>query len=127
MSRAASQRSQTMRSQEHLRSAEEKKADKVNELEQLEDKLAENISRSLRIRNPLQSRLMRLRFRLTKRMLMSKMWGFSGFPLDDLGFDLKNIRVIRTARQVLRTVRRRFCIQAKHILVAHSGDSKAIS
>jgi hypothetical protein len=43
LSRAASRRSQTMRSQEHLRSAEEKKADKVNELEQLEDKLAEDI------------------------------------------------------------------------------------
>jgi hypothetical protein len=43
LSRAASRRSQTMRSKEHLRAAEEKKADKVNELEQLEDKLAEDI------------------------------------------------------------------------------------
>ncbi|MDD1753257.1 MAG: hypothetical protein LUQ38_09255, partial [Methanotrichaceae archaeon] len=43
LSRAASRRSQTMRSQERLHTAEEKKADKVNELEQLEDKLAEDI------------------------------------------------------------------------------------
>jgi len=43
LSRAASRRSQTMRSKEYLRAAEEKKADKVNELEQLEDKLAEDI------------------------------------------------------------------------------------
>jgi hypothetical protein len=45
LSRAASRRSQTMRSQERLRTAEEKKADKATELEQLEDNLAADITR----------------------------------------------------------------------------------
>ena len=44
LGRAASRRSQTMRTEERLRTAEEKMADKAKELEQLEDKLAEDIT-----------------------------------------------------------------------------------
>ena len=44
LSRAASRRSQTKRTEERLRTAEEKMADKANELEQIEDKLAEDIT-----------------------------------------------------------------------------------
>ena len=44
LSRAASRRSQTRRTEERLRTAEEKMADKANELEQIEDKLAEDIT-----------------------------------------------------------------------------------
>ena len=43
LSRVASRRSQTKRSKERLRSAEEKMSEKASELEQLEDKLAEDI------------------------------------------------------------------------------------
>jgi hypothetical protein len=45
LSRAASRRSQTVRSQERLHTAEEKKADKATELEQLEDNLAADITK----------------------------------------------------------------------------------
>ena len=44
LSRAASRRSQTRRTEERLRTAEEKMGDKATELEQIEDKLAEDIS-----------------------------------------------------------------------------------
>ncbi len=44
LGRAASRRSMTIRTQERLRSAEEKKAEKETELEELEDSLAEEIS-----------------------------------------------------------------------------------
>ncbi|MDD1753423.1 MAG: hypothetical protein LUQ38_10100, partial [Methanotrichaceae archaeon] len=44
LNRAASRRSQTIRSQERLRTAEDKKAEKTNELELLEDKLARDIT-----------------------------------------------------------------------------------
>jgi Helicase HerA, central domain len=44
LNRAASRRSQTMRSKERLHTAEEKKAEKATELEQLEDELAQDIT-----------------------------------------------------------------------------------
>jgi len=44
LNRAASRRSQTMRSQERLHSAEEIKAEKAGHLEQIEDKLAQDIT-----------------------------------------------------------------------------------
>lgn len=44
LGRVASRRSMTVRTQERLRSAEEKKAEKETELEELEDRLAEEIS-----------------------------------------------------------------------------------
>ena len=44
LGRAASRRSQTVRTQERLRSAEERKTEKETELEELERKLAEVIS-----------------------------------------------------------------------------------
>jgi len=44
LSRAASRRSQTRRTEERLRTAEKKMSDKATELEQIEDKLAEEIT-----------------------------------------------------------------------------------
>jgi hypothetical protein len=44
LNRAASRRSQTIHSQERLRTAEEKKAEKATELERLEDNLAQDIT-----------------------------------------------------------------------------------
>lgn len=46
LNRAASRRSQTMRSQERLQTAEERKMEKATELEQLEEKLAQDITKT---------------------------------------------------------------------------------